>query len=134
MVTAALRAIPFPHRRVFGFVVLVTAYMALLATWIPYLDKLFTLPCKFILQFIREHITAIDSQGFTKTNHAPSLAFRNSLDAYILNANGIMDKTVSKHPVVNESGTSKGVDKHNFLFGCRVEPIPVYLIHYNHLP
>ena len=35
----------------------------------------------------------------------------------------VMVKAVSKHPVVDESGTAEGLGKHNLLFGCRVEPI-----------
>ena len=46
----------------------------------------------------------------------------------------IVIKTISKHLVIDESGTAKSLGKHNLLFNCRVEPVSICLIHYNHLP
>ena len=68
MVTAAIGTIPFPHKQVLGPVILVAANMAKLAAWMPlaYLDKLFALPGKLILQHAREHVPAIVGYGFAK--------------------------------------------------------------------
>ena len=92
MVIATIGTIPFSYRQVLGLVILVAANMTKLATWIPlvYLDKLFALPSKFILQYVREHIPAIVGYGSTKTELATFLMFCHGLDANILNANGII--------------------------------------------
>ena len=92
MMTATFRAIPFPYRQVLGFVVLISANMAQLAAGIPlvYLDKLFALPSQFILQHVREHIPAIVSYGFAKTELATLFPLGHRFDANILNANGII--------------------------------------------
>ena len=46
----------------------------------------------------------------------------------------VIVKAVGKHLVIDESGTAEGLGKHNLLFGCRIEPVSVCLIHYSHLP
>ena len=43
----------------------------------------------------------------------------------------IVIKTISKHLVIDESGTAESLGKHNLLFSCRAEPVSVCLIHYN---
>lgn len=92
MVIATIRTIPFSYRQVFGLVILVAANMTKLATWIPlvYLDKLFALPSKFILQYVREHIPAIVGYRFTKAELAAFLVLCHSFDTNILYANGII--------------------------------------------
>ena len=72
MVTATFGTIPFPHGWVFGFVVLVAANMAQPAAWIPFVypNKLFALPSKLILQYVREHVPAIVHYGFAKAESA----------------------------------------------------------------
>ena len=66
--------------------------MAQLAAWIPliYLDKLFALPSQFILQHVREHIPAIVSYGFAKTELTTLFPLGHRFDANILNANDII--------------------------------------------
>ena len=66
--------------------------MAQLAAWIPlvYLDKLFALPSQFILQHVREHIPAIVSYGFAKTELATLFPLGHRFDTNILNANDII--------------------------------------------
>jgi hypothetical protein len=66
--------------------------MAQLAAWIPlvYLDKLFTLPSKLVLQHVREHIPAIVSYGFAKAELAIFFLLCHRFDANVLNANGII--------------------------------------------
>ena len=92
MMTAALRAIPFPHRYVFGVIVLVATDMTYLTAWIPfvYLDKLLTLPCKFVFQHTCEHAPAIVGYGFTKAELATLLSLRHGLYANVLYANRII--------------------------------------------
>ena len=66
--------------------------MAQLAAWIPlvYLDKLFALPSQLIFQHVREHIPAIVSYGFAKTELATFFPLGHRFDANIFNANGII--------------------------------------------
>ena len=66
--------------------------MTYLTAWIPfvYLDKLLTLPCKFVFQHTCEHAPAIVGYGFTKAELATLLSLRHGLYANVLYANRII--------------------------------------------